>query len=239
MEFPVRALTVVEALLFSAVVALFIWRWQAAHPLTWIILPVWLTASFLLHRDTPKTLGWRADNLWPATRQGLLLFGIYIAAVCVAGLALGALHRLPEHLIYPRRFLGYFAFCLLQQVAVNSYLMNRLLFAWGSPDQISKGRKPSVTPDRPSLAAPIVVPALLSSTIFAALHWPNPVLIPVTLIGGFGMCILFARQRNILPLTLGQAILGGLVWWAFPIAWHHSMRVGPGYYSFAQRLVTW
>jgi hypothetical protein len=218
MRFPVRALTLVEALLFSAVVALFIWRWQAAHPLTWIIFPVWLAASFLLHHDTPKTLGWRADNLRPATRQGLLLFGIYIAAVCAAGLALGALHRVPEHLIYPHRFLGYFAFCLLQQVAVNSYLMNRLLFA-------VEGR--------------VVVPALISSAIFAALHWPNPVLIPVTLIGGFGMCMLFARQRNILPLTLGQAILGGLVWWAFPMAWHHSMRVGPGYYSFAQRLVTW
>ncbi len=53
------------------------------------------------------------------------------------------------------------------------------------------------------------------------------------------MCLLFAKQRNILPLTLGQAILGGLTWWAFPIAWHHSMRVGPGYYTFAQRLVHW
>jgi hypothetical protein len=217
MTSPNQVLTLVEALLFSIVVALFIWRWQAAHPLSWIILPVWLVTSFLVHRDTPKTLGWRADNLWPATRQGLLLFGIYIAAVCAAGLALGALRRLPEHLIDHRRFLGYFAFCLLQQVAVNSYLMNRLLSAV----------------DRP------VIAAFLSSTIFAALHWPNPVLIPVTLIGGFGMCMLFARQRNILPLTLGQAILGGLVWWAFPIAWHHSMRVGPGYYSFAQRLVTW
>jgi hypothetical protein len=217
MTSPNQVLTLVEALLFSIIVALFIWRWQAAHPLSWVILPVWLATSFLVHRDTPKTLGWRADNLWPAIRQGLLLFGIYIAAVCAAGLALGALHRLPEHLIDHRRFLGYFAFCLLQQVAVNSYLMNRLLSAV----------------DRP------VIAAFLSSAIFAALHWPNPVLIPVTLIGGFGMCMLFARQRNILPLTLGQAILGGLVWWAFPIAWHHSMRVGPGYYSFAQRLVTW
>jgi hypothetical protein len=218
MEFPARVLTFLEALLFSAVVALFIWRWQTAHPLSWIILPVWLAASFLLHHDTPKTLGWRADNLWPATHQGLVLFGIYIATVCAAGLALGALHRLPEHLVDHRRFVGYFAFCLLQQVAVNSYLMNRFLFA---------------------VEGPVIVPALLSSAIFAALHWPNPVLIPITLVGGFGMCMLFARQRNILPLTLGQAILGGLVWWAFPVAWHHSMRVGPGYYSFAQRLVTW
>jgi membrane protease YdiL (CAAX protease family) len=214
---PARVLTFLEALIFSVLVALFIWRWQAAHPLSWILFPVWLTASFLLHHDTPKTLGWRADNLWAATRQGLLLFGVFIAAVCAAGVMLGALHRLPEHLIDRRRFLGYFAFCLLQQVSVNSYLMNRFLSAVERP----------------------VVAAALSSVIFALLHWPNPVLIPVTLIGGFGMCLLFARERNILPLTLGQAILGGLVWWAFPIAWHHSMRVGPGYYSFAHRLVTW
>jgi hypothetical protein len=217
MAYSNRLLLLVEALLFSGLVALFIWRWQFSHPLSFIIFPVWLAASFLLHHDTTKTLGWRADNLWPATRQGLLLFGIYIATVCGAGLFLGALHHLPEHLIDYRRFLGYFSFCLLQQVAVNSYVMNRLLSAL----------------DRPAIAA------FLSSSIFAALHYPNPVLIPVTLIGGFGMCMLFANERNILPLTLGQAILGGLVWWAFPMAWHHSMRVGPGYYSFAQRLFTW
>jgi|ERR1035438_1035381 hypothetical protein len=217
MASPARVLTFLEALVFSALVALFIWRWQAAQPHSWIIFPAWLAASFVVHRDTPKTLGWRADNLWPATRQGLVLFGLFIAAVCAIGFALGAHHHLPEHLIDSRRFIGYFSFCLLQQVAVNSYLMNRLLFA----------------SERPLVAAEF------SSLIFAALHWPNPVLIPVTLIGGFGMCLLFARQRNILPLTLGQAILGGLVWWAFPMAWHHSMRVGPGYYSFAHRLVTW
>jgi membrane protease YdiL (CAAX protease family) len=212
-----RVLTVVEALIFSALVALYIWRWQAAHPRSWSIFPVWLMVSFLAHRDTPKTLGWRADNLWPATRQGLVLFAVFVAAVCAAGLFLGAFHHLPEHLIDRRRFLGYFSFCLLQQVAVNSYVMNRFLSSVESP----------------------LISALLASAIFAAMHWPNPVLVPVTLIGGFGMCLLFARQRNILPLTLGQAILGGLVWWAFPVAWHHAMRVGPGYYSFARRLVSW
>jgi membrane protease YdiL (CAAX protease family) len=80
------------------------------------------------------------------------------------------------------------------------------------------------------------IAALLSSVIFATLHWPNPVLVPLTLVGGFAMCWLFARQRNIIPLTLGQAVLGALTWWAFPIAWHHSMRVGPGYSTFVQRL---
>ena len=88
-------------------------------------LPVWLIVSFLLHRDTPKTLGWRADNLWPATRQGLWMFAGFIAAMLIAGISLGALHRTPRHVLDHHRFVGYFAFCLLQQIAVNSYLMNR------------------------------------------------------------------------------------------------------------------
>ena len=214
---------------------MFIWRWQAANPYSWAIFPIWLLASFLLHRDTPKTLGWRADNLWPATRQGLWMFAAFIAAVIViAGVSLGALHRTPQHLLDRHRFIGYFAFCLLQQVAVNSYLMNRFLYATTTPISSSSLEDGGVA----RLEHPVVA-AALSSFVFGALHWPNPVLVPVTLIGGFGMCLLFAKQRNILPLTLGQAILGGLTWWAFPIAWHHSMRVGPGYYTFAQRLVHW
>ena len=212
-----RILTVLEALLFSAFVSIYIWRWQEAHPQSWVIFPLWLGVSFLVHRDTPQTLGWRADNFWAATRQGLIVFVVFLVAVSITGIFLGALHRLPEHLIDRRRYLGYFSFCLLQQVALNSYLMNRFLPAVHS--QVSA--------------------AAICALIFAALHWPNPVLVPVTLVGGFAMCWLFARERNILPLTIGQSVLGALVWWAFPIAWHHSMRVGPGYYSYAQRLVTW
>jgi membrane protease YdiL (CAAX protease family) len=105
------------------------------------------------------------------------------------------------------------AFCLLQQVGLNSYATNRLLAATGSE----------------------VRAALIAGVIFGALHWPNPVLIPLTWIGGTAMAWLFARERNILPLTLFQAILGTLVWWAFPVAWHHAMRVGPGFYHFHPR----
>jgi hypothetical protein len=60
------------------------------------------------------------------------------------------------------------------------------------------------------------------------------VLVPLTFVAGTAMAWLFARERNILPLALGQAILGALVWWAFPLAWHHSMRVGPGYLTFGR-----
>src|SRR5216684_1273746 len=182
-----RYFSIVEGVAFSGFIACYIWRLQFTHASSWLVFPVWLIVSFLAHQNTPKTLGWRADNLWPATRQAAMVFGVCILALCAAGIYFDALHRLPAHLIDSHRFFGYFSFCLLQQVALNSYLMDRFLSAV----------------ERPWIAA------LFSSIVFAALHWPNPVLVPLTLVGGFAMCWLFARERNILPLTLGQAVLGG------------------------------
>jgi hypothetical protein len=199
-----------EALAFSALVASYIWRLQACYKYSWLVFPVWLIASFLIHQDTPKTLGWRADSLGAATKQAEWFFLPCILAVCVIGILLGGLHRWAGHLLVPKRFFGYMSFCLLQQVALNSYSTNRLLAATNSPVRAS----------------------LISGTIFGALHWPNPVLVPITWIGGTAMSWLFARERNILPLTAFQAVLGVLVSWAFPVAWHHGMRVGPGFYSF-------
>lgn len=205
-----RLLTLIEALGLTAYIAWYIWQLQTYRPNSWIVFPIWLLTSIFLHRDTPKTLGWRADNLWPATRRGLKIFAVFVFGLCATGLWFGAYHHLPLHLIQWRHFSGYFAFCLLQQVALNSYLSNRLFYAF----------------EKPYLAA------LAAGTLFAALHWPNPVLVPLTFIGGIAMSWLFSQERNIIPLTIGQAILGTLVWWVFPVAWHHGMRVGPGFYSF-------
>lgn len=199
-----------EALAFGGFVAAYIWKLQTTAKWTWSVLPIWLLVSFVVRRDTPKTMGWRADNLWPATKRAVWFFGASSLLICFAGLFLGMLHRLPEHLMDAKRFGGYFAFCLLQQVGLNSFLMNRLLAAFEKPGPA----------------------ALVAGLVFAALHWPNPVLVPLTFIAGVAMAWLFAKDRNILPLTLGQALLGSLVWWAFPIMWHHSMRVGPGYGEF-------
>lgn len=205
-----RTLLLVEPVSFALLVAWYIWLLQTTHRASWWLFPIWLAASFLAHRDTPKTLGWRADNLWAASRQASLFFGPCIAALCVTGALLGGLHRYPAHLLDLRRLWGYWSFCLLQQVTLNSYVTNRLLAALQS-----------------SFAA-----SLASGLVFAAMHWPNPVLVPLTFVAGAMTAWMFVSQRNILPLTCGQAILGALTWWAFPIAWHHGMRVGPGYYTF-------
>jgi hypothetical protein len=197
----------VEAVAFAGFVGAFIWKFQVSAPWTWWLILVWLVASFAARRDTPKTMGWRADNFWKATKRSAWFFGFSSLLLCFAGLFLGMLHRAPTHLIEPRRFGGYLAFCLLQQVGLNSFLTNRLLAAFEKP----------------------MPAAVVAGLLFGVLHWPNPVLVPLTFVGGVAMAWLFATERNILPLTVGQALLGALVWWAFPLAWHHSMRVGPGY----------
>ena len=199
----------IEALAFCALVGWYIWQLQARYWYSWIIFPIWLVVSFLIHRDTPKTLGWRVDNLWPAFKLTAIVVLPQMLGLILLGALFGALHRPIGHLLDRKHFWGYTAFCLVQQIALNSYVTNRLL---------------SVVQSWKAWA--------IAGAIFAALHWPNPVLVPLTAIGGAIMAALFTRERNILPLTLGQGLLGTTVWWAFPVAWHHAMRVGPGFYHF-------
>jgi CAAX prenyl protease-like protein len=186
----------------------FIWRGQFIAPRAWLWAVAWLVTSFLVHGDTPKTLGMRADNLWRATKQAAIIYGSFALALLLTGLALRQPLYVPPNYRSPSGLWNYFAFCLVQQIALNSLLTNRLL----------------------SLVKRRWLSSLIAGTIFSALHWPNPVLVPLTLIAGIAMAWLFARERNILPLAAGQALLGSLAWWAFPIAWHHMLRVGPGYY---------
>lgn len=208
-----RTWNMVEALAFSAFVGLYIWLLQVRYKYTWIAFLVWLLASFYFHKDTFKTLGWSAGNFWPAVKQAGVFFVPCILALCIIGILLGGLHRSSEHLLVPQKFFGYMSFCLVQQVGLNSYVTNRFLAATDNP----------------------IRSALLAGVLFGALHWPNPVLVPITWLGGTAMSWLFARKRNIFPLAVFQGIVGTLVWWAFPVIWHHGMRVGPGFYSFHPR----
>jgi hypothetical protein len=203
-------LSLADVILLPTFILWFIWQLQFTARWTSIFFVVWLVASFLLHRDTPKTLGWRVDNLGPATKQAVMTFGAMIVGLLIIGLVLKApLHPMAENQISWRRVGGYFAFCVLQQLALNSLLHNRML----------------------ALVRSEWFAAALTGLVFAACHWPNPVLVPLTFMGGAAMAWMFGRVRNIMPLVFGQVLLGMLVSWAFPLGWHHHLRVGPGYYT--------
>ena len=187
-----------------------IWREPPRVSYAWVILPVWLVISIAIQRDTPKTMGLRADNLWPALRRATSVLGPMALALIIIGYSFG--NRMPNApgALAPQHFWNYFAFCLLQQVTLNSFLSNRLYFLIGR--------------EWPT--------AFIAAAIFAAFHWPNPVLIPSTFFVGVVMSLLFIRERNILPLAAWHMVLGILLGWALPVAWHHGLRVGPGYYTF-------
>jgi hypothetical protein len=122
-----RCFSLADVILLPAFILWFIWRLQFTARWTWIVFVVWLGASFALHGDTPKTLGWRADNLAAAARQALAIFGVMAGALVLIGLALAAhAHPMAAQISW-RRVWAYFAFCVLQQVAVNSLLQNRML----------------------------------------------------------------------------------------------------------------
>ena len=207
-ESSLRIAALVDVIGVPLLILTYIWKLQFSAKNSWIIFVIWVGVSFFLHCDTAKTLGWRADNLGAATREAGIAYGVMAGLLLVFGFARGAPLSVPHDLLSIHRLWNYFAFCLLQQVALNSLLNNRLMWLissrWAS--------------------------SALAGIIFAACHWPNPVLLPLTLIGGTVMAWLFARNRNIIPLAIGQAILGSIAWWAFPLAWHHHLRVGPGYY---------
>jgi len=204
-----RKLAGLDAVGIAVFVPVFIWRLQSSAPRSWLAFPIWMAASFLIHRDTPQSLGWRGDNLWPAAKQALFALAAFTPILLGIGWAVGTLRHLPSFSFSLRRLWLYFAFCLLQQVALQSFLNNRLLALVRNP----------------------WISSLLAGGIFAICHWPNPLLVPTTFIGGTTLAWLFARHRNVLPLAFGQALLGMLLWACFPVEWHHRMRVGPGYYN--------
>jgi hypothetical protein len=198
-----------DVALFPLFTLWFIWRLQFIARWSWITFVLWLITSFAVHGDTPKALGWRLNNLWLATHQALKAFLPLIFGMIAIGFVLHGQRDILRHLLSPRRFADYCAFCLLQQVALNSLIQNRML----------------------RLVKNDWVASTLSGVIFGVMHWPNPVLAPATFIVGTIMTYLFAKHRNILPLAVGQALLGTIAGWAFPSAWIHHLRVGPGYYT--------
>lgn len=92
------ALSVIDVTGMPVYIAWFIWRGQLLRtPLSWIGFPLWLVASFLLHPDNPKTLGVRADNLWPATRQAAIVYGSFAVVLLMTGFALRQSLHLPPN----------------------------------------------------------------------------------------------------------------------------------------------
>jgi hypothetical protein len=203
-----RILAVVEVLFVAGGIVLYIWRWQFIYPNFALFLLAFLIATFFVHRDGWADLGFGSHGLISGIKViagPTAAFAVFLVAI---GLMTGAFS---EWTWTPDKLAGlgrYFAWCLLQQFGLQSFFTNRL-------DEIFERSNPA---------------AWISGLIFACFHMPNPVLIPVTFLGGYVLSQIFIKHRNVIPLALAQAIVGSLLALILPVSWHHGLRVGPGYY---------
>lgn len=137
-------------------------------------------------------------------------FACFTAVLVIAGLCNPPAFSLPN---LGKRFavsvLYYLGNALWQQILLNGYFYPRFKQALGNNE-----------------AKAILGVGLM----FAFVHIPNPVLVPVTLIGGMLCAHFFQKTRNVYVLVIAHAILAVSVMYLLPESWHHHLRIGPGYF---------
>lgn len=208
---PAGKAALVELTLFVTLVLSFIWLWaRAFEGAGWVVTALGLGLSFtshLRHGDTLSRLGIRYDNLWPALRDAMIPTLPLVAFFLVLAARGG---RIGPAMVDPERFFRLLGWALLQQYLLQGFIHLRLR------DLIPSDRARDAT----------------AGGIFAILHLPNPVLVPVTFLAGWVFAVLFRRNPNLPVLVLCHAIGSTAVAFAFDPSVLHRMRVGPGYLRF-------
>jgi hypothetical protein len=202
-----RLAAVEVAIVFIAIVS-YIWRWRYVFPDLAVYTLAFIVASFFIHRDNLSLLGLGPQGLLPTVRRIWIPTGLAIIGLMLIGWLTQSWANVHVTASGLRSFGMYFAWCLFQQFGLQSFFSNRLASVVQTPNRA----------------------AWLSAGIFMAFHFPNPVLVPVTLLGGYLFARVFLSERNLLPLACAQAVIGILISVMLPGSWHHGLRVGPGYY---------
>lgn len=171
--------------------------------------PLVLLAPLVVELSRRPTL----DDLGLGGRGLLRSLWILPAAVALAWASVIVAKRIGTfHELYSPDFAhvwGYVLWTLYQQFLLQDYFMPRLTRL--------------LTSDRA-----IIVAAVL----FSVAHLPNLPLVVATLAWGAASCYLFRRYQNLWALGLAQGLLGLCFSVVVPVAMHHQMRVGLGYFHY-------
>jgi membrane protease YdiL (CAAX protease family) len=74
-----------------------------------------------------------------------------------------------------------------------------------------------------------ILASFTTAALFGLAHLPNPVLAPVTFVGGWFLSELYRRYRSVVPLGIAHGLVGLALALSVPDSLNHHMRVGLGY----------
>jgi membrane protease YdiL (CAAX protease family) len=201
-----RKFAILEALLTFGLIVAYIWKLRFVHPSCWIGIPALMLFSHLLHRESPRALGFELHNLRDSLNE-LAPVLILLALLLVSA---GVLLRTIRQIGFDGALLAlaaYLPWGLAQQYVLNGYFLNRF-------DTALSSRAASV----------------LAALLFSAAHAPNPFLMAITLPLGWCATLLYRRTRNLYLLGIAHASVGVLLFLMAPDSLSRHLRVGPGWF---------
>ena len=188
--------------------------WTGGHTqrvLFWITAG-WFWIAFIRTARRKETLGLQL----PPLRSALAVIGttlLLAGLMLVAAVTLGTLHGLFGVRAPVAHAALYLVWALVQQ------LIQQILFFERIEQLTRKG----------------IHASFLTAVMFGLAHLPNPVLTPVTFLGGWALSEVYRRYRSVYPLAFAHGVVGLAIAICVPDHLHHHMRVGLGYLTYVDR----
>lgn len=185
-------------------------RLTVAIPIS--LLFVLIITSQILRRETPRDLGLRADNFLHALKLLVVPMALVAVLSFVIGLLSGA--RLDFFRWHAGRMFGLqlllgIAWGFLQQYVLQGFVNRRAQLIWG------RG----------------TISLLVTSLVFAGLHFPNPWLMVVTFIGGVVWAFVYQRAPNLFALALSHGVMTWVLVSTLPPSALNHLRIGFKYFA--------
>lgn len=199
---------VLESLIGFGLIMATVWTTKVEQRSLFWISAAWFAcfAALALRRS------WRNIAFPPLKLSAFLIAGGIVVAGCIVAIAarVGTLHALFGIKDPLQHASMYLLWAVVQQLIQQKFFFSRF------ERLTSRG----------------VLATFIAAALFAVAHVPNPVLVPITFLGGWLLGEIYRRYRYVLPLGIAHGVVGIAIALSVPDNIQHHMRVGLSYLTY-------